>query len=46
MLVGGRTVYFGPQDRSAIEYFQACPPFVESGAEYVTGGLDRNFEPV
>ncbi|GLC40038.1 hypothetical protein PLESTB_001517500 [Pleodorina starrii] len=37
MLVGGRTVYFGPQDRRAVEYFQSCRPFLESDPERLGG---------
>ncbi|GLI69464.1 hypothetical protein VaNZ11_014081 [Volvox africanus] len=37
MLVGGRTVYFGPQDQRAIDYFQSCKPFLESDPEGLLG---------
>ncbi|PNH11015.1 ABC transporter G family member 2 [Tetrabaena socialis] len=37
MLVGGRVVYFGPQDQHAVQYFQACGPFLEQHPDGFAG---------
>ncbi|PNH11011.1 ATP-binding cassette sub-family G member 2 [Tetrabaena socialis] len=37
MLVGGRVVYFGPQDQHAVQYFQVCGPFLEQHPDGFAG---------